>query len=90
MVQKSGDRRFANFDRLRQSDPEFRQGDVRLLLDQPPNHILMRRQRKILMSSKFTGGDAARFSVQLEEADDRPNTDAALLGGLRNRSAALD
>src|SRR5450432_3911754 len=91
MMQKPRDRRLSDRDLfLRQSVFEFGQRDVRLLRHPLPHHILVRRQRKILVAAEFGRVDAARLPVKLEEADDRTEADPALLRSYRDRGAALD
>src|ERR1700675_3838056 len=91
MMQKPGDRRFADRDLLLcQSGLEFRQRDVRLLRHQLPDQSLVRRQREILVAAELGRADATRLSVKPEEAADRADAHFALLRSFRNGGATLD
>src|SRR5215510_14755693 len=50
----------------------------------------MRRQHKILVTTKLGRPDAARVAVKLEEAHDGAYADPALLGSFRYRSAGIN
>src|SRR5450631_1232487 len=91
MMQKPGDRRLSDRDLfLPESIFEFGQRDVRLLRYQLPHQILVRRQREIFVAAEFGRLDAARLPVELKEADDRADADAALLRSFRDGGPALD
>src|SRR6516165_3794010 len=91
MMQKAGDRRLSDRDLfLREPLLKFRQRDVRLFGYQFPHQIFVRRQREILVATKFGRRDAARLAVKLEEADHRADADPALLRSFRDGGPALD
>src|SRR5262245_17446238 len=50
----------------------------------------MRRQHKILVTTKLGRPDAARVAVKLEEAHDGAYADPAVLGSFRYRSAGIN
>src|SRR5262245_58487001 len=50
----------------------------------------MRRQHKILVTTKLGRPDAARVALKLEEAHDGAYADPALLGSFRYRSAGIN
>ena len=88
MMQKSGDRRPTDSHFLRrQNGLDLSQRDIRLLRQQLPHQLLVRRQSISLVTAKFGGTDTARFAVKPTKAHDRADTHAKLLRSFRNRGA---
>src|ERR1700681_1649301 len=89
--QESGDRGLANGHLfLRQPNLEFRQRDIRLFRYQFPDQLLMRSQNELLVATELGRADAPCVAVKLEEASDRADAHAALLGGVGYGSAVIN